>query len=69
MDWSLTVVPSDFAAALANDDTLTDTQKTAVSAAWAATDTTLAPEYELHFAASTVGGWTVVRVAAFHKAE
>ena len=81
MEQSFTVAPSDFAATLATPapvgkslspatpvvDSLTTEQQAAVSAAWAATNTTIAAEYEVSIASSDEGGWTVVRVAAVHK--
>lgn len=70
MEQSFTVAPGDFTAALtkptadAPKDGLSDLQQTAVNAVWAATNTTVADQYDVSIASSDEGGWTVVRVAA-----
>ena len=65
MDTQFTSTPADFAATLAAT-TLTAEQQAAVAAAWTVTNQTVADQYQASFAISDEGGWTVVRIAAFH---
>jgi len=77
MEQSFTVAPGDFQATLSSappspgvdTDPLSAEQQAAVSAVWDATKMGVAAQYEVSFASSDEGGWTVVRVAAVHKAE
>lgn len=77
MENSFTVAPGEFQSTVASakvapastttDEPLSAEQQAAVTAVWAATNTSVADQYEVSIASSDEGGWTVVRVAAVPK--